>query len=48
MRARRSPRVAMTVDVVFVNPDVRDGSHVRQVGVSTMPEAGVHDATTII
>ena len=48
MRARRSPRVAMTVDVTFCDPDFGDGSHVRDVGISTVSDPGVHDPTAIV
>ena len=46
-RARRSPRVAMTVDVSS-RRDVGDRSHVRDVHISTAPDAGVHDPTAIV
>ena len=48
LRARRSPRVAMTVDVTFVEPEVGDRSHVRDFGIPTASDARVHDPTAII
>ena len=48
MRTRRSPRVAMTVDVTFVGPDVGDRAHVCDLGISTVSDPGVHDPTAIV
>ncbi len=45
--ARRSPRVAMTVDVMFVTPTPRR-SHVRDLGISTVSDSGVHHPTAIV
>ncbi len=48
MRTRRSPRVAMMVDVMLVDPEVGDRPHVRDLDVPTVPDPGVHHPTTIV
>ncbi len=38
----------MTVDVTFVDPDLGDRSHVRDLGISTVSDPGVHHPTAIV
>ncbi len=38
----------MTVDVMFVDPEVGDRSHVRDLGIPTVSDPGVHDPTAIV
>ena len=38
----------MTVEVKSRDSDVGDRSHVRDLGISTVPDPGIHDLTTII
>ena len=38
----------MTVDVMFCAPDLGDGSHVRDLGIPTVSDSGIHHATAIV
>ena len=38
----------MTVDVMVVGPDVGDGPHIRDIGVSTVPDPRAHHPAAIV
>ncbi len=38
----------MTVDVMFLGPELGDRPHVRDLGIPTVSDAGVHHPTTIV
>ena len=48
VRARRSPRVAMTVDAIFATPRSARARMFRTYGVSTVSDAGIHDPTAVV
>ena len=48
LRARRSPRVAIDGRRHVVDPEFGDGSHVRDLGISSVSDSGVHDPSTIV
>ena len=48
LRARRSPRVAMTVDVMFAAPTSATARMFAICDISTVSDPGVHDPTTIV
>ena len=48
LRARRSPRVAMTSDVMSLDADLGGRPQACDLGISTASDAGVHDATAIV
>ena len=48
LRARLLPRVAMTVDVMFVDPELGHRPHVRDLGVSTIADSRAHHPTAIV
>ena len=48
LRARRSPRVAMTVDVMFATPTSATARMFCDLGIPTVSDAGVHHPTAIV
>ncbi len=48
LRARRSPRVAMAVDVIFVAPTSAVACASGDYGISTLSDPGVHNPTAIV